>query len=159
MKYPLKLCRVCNDGTPKPSIKGLCLYHYRYERALVYAEKNKAKKEKPKLPTGELSVFNQIFDERERKCFITGKPLADKAYYAGLKNFHQIFHHVLPKGLYPRFRLEKENIIMVLPEIHDRIETRSMSDLLLENPNYQKLFDLKSSLKSIYNERFNKRTI
>lgn len=72
----------------------------------------KSKLKSKKKATGELKLFMEIWEEREHACFITNKPILP----------HQVnincFAHVFPKGAYPELRLEKKNILLVLPEVH-----------------------------------------
>lgn len=63
-------------------------------------------------PTGEGELFREIWNERPHICFVTGKPI--------LEPTASVFSHVLAKGLnkYPKFKLYKKNIQLLLPEIH-----------------------------------------
>ena len=155
MKPKWGICKECNDNKEKPLIKGLCQYHYWKER---YKLKGKPRKITPKQ-TGELSFFEKIFRQREKVCFVTGLPLEPKEFYVRTNTFHHLFHHVLGKGPYPSFRLYEKNIIMILPEVHHNIETKALSDLVKIHPGYQKVIDLKETLKSEYYGRTHEGTI
>lgn len=73
---------------------------------------------KPKRPrnTGEAEVFKQIAQERPHVCFVTGQPIRQLTV--------SCFAHVLSKAQnkYPRFKLYKKNIRLVLPEVHHLID-------------------------------------
>lgn len=71
-------------------------------------------KEKKK-GTGEKIVFEQIWEEREHKSFLTGEPL-DKYVQSNL--WYSLFAHVLAKGKYPKYRLLKKNVVLLTPEEH-----------------------------------------
>ena len=152
--YKVMPCKNCANKTPKPTVKGLCQYHYR-----LHLQKKSVEKRKKKIlsMTDEYSsdyeFFETIFSERQPVCFITNTKLKSKEYYEKKGNFHWLFHHVLPKSIYPKFRYYKNNVILVLPEIHDRIETMALSDLIKENKNYEKLKSLITILKQEYNGR------
>ena len=71
--------------------------------------------------TGELQLFNEIWNEREHISEFTGKPLLPKGDY----RWHHQFAHVLNKGRFPSMRLRKDNIFLCLPDeqmIQDRFE-------------------------------------
>lgn len=156
LKYKLQPCKECKDDEPKPTIKGLCQYHYRLERAKVYRERKKSPT-KAKKPTGELVLFHEIYDAGPPVCFVTGQKLHSKEFYLRTKTFHHLFHHVLTKAAYPAFRLYGKNIIMVKPDVHALLETKAFSDLVKMNPGFQKVIDLKETLKTEYYERTNQR--
>ena len=61
-----------------------------------------------------LEIWNSTPPYR-RKCYETGKSLP----HPPLSTY---FHHVLPKSKYPEYRLEKWNIVLLDPEIHNQVE-------------------------------------
>ncbi len=142
MFYKLSKCKLCIDNNDKPTVKGLCQYHYWGEKRKTYKKKISVRK-----PTGELALFKKLYSERERVCYLTGVGLNK---YHNTRLFHNLFHHVLPKGLYPKYRLKPENIIMLLPDVHNDIEVMAPSDLLTKYPKYEKLLKLKDTLKKEY---------
>jgi len=84
-------------------------------------------------PTGELQLFNEIWEDREHFSEFTGKPLLPKGHY----QWHFQFAHVLNKGRFPSMRLRKDNIFLCLPDeqmIQDRFEvfTERKEKLLIE---------------------------
>ena len=85
------------------------------------------------MKTGELKLFNEIWDERSHVSEFTGKPLLPKGHY----QWHFQFAHVLNKGRFPSMRLRKDNIFLCLPDeqmIQDRFEvfTERKEKLLIE---------------------------
>lgn len=154
--YRKGICKQCNDSKQKYLIKKLCKYHYWLSRKKAYKAQEKPNRD-VRQKTGELKTFQEIFDTREKLCAVTGAYLGSKEYYLSKGNFHFLFHHVLPKSIYPKFRLFKDNIIMVLPDVHIDIEQLATSDLLKKYSGYQKIIDLKENLKLEYGRRYQKR--
>jgi 5-methylcytosine-specific restriction endonuclease McrA len=63
-------------------------------------------------PTGEAQVFKRIWDTRDHNCQICGVYLKEgKA---------SNFSHLLPKGKFPEFRLDEDNIWIKCDDCHDR---------------------------------------
>lgn len=79
----------------------------------------KGKKIICRKPTGELKVFLEIWRERKKVSELSGK----KLLYLGHPQWIFQFLHVLPKGKFPSMRLEKENIMLALPDEHSRQDT------------------------------------
>jgi len=95
-------------------------------------------------PTGELALFKQIYIERKGKCQITGEPI----------EFHPIsFMHILSKGAYPKYRLNKNNIYMVVADIHLGYDSGSKEFLLKLYPKAKIIYELKDELKISYYEK------
>ena len=63
-------------------------------------------------------MFNWIWENRPHVSEVSGKPLLRKGHF----QWHWQFAHVLPKGTYKRFKLREENIMLMLPEEHDKQE-------------------------------------
>ena len=98
-------------------------------------------KQKAKEPTGELKFFKEIFIERNGLCEITGAKI----------EFHPIsFMHMLSKGAYPKFRLKKENVMMVIPNIHHVYDNGNREYLLHLYPKAKIIYDKKEALKIEY---------
>lgn len=97
--------------------------------------------------TGEKVLFDLIFAEREKVSEVSGKPLImDKSH----PMFYWQFSHILPKGLYPKFRHLKMNIKLVLPEEHEHWENRR--NLLKGLPEWSWVFDRYEQLKQKYHQ-------
>jgi len=115
----------------------------RTRKLCQYCNAKRLAKGKPeKQPTGELALFQEIWNEREHKSQIDGTPLKDfKVVY---------FSHILSKGAYGGFRLLKQNIVLkTLQQHHDwEFNTHKLKDL----PEWQWVFELRDSLKQKYYE-------
>jgi len=100
------------------------------------------KKRFPK-PTGEGDMFKEIWAEREHKSFVSGKPLGHvaKAHF---------FAHVLSKGAYPKYRLNKDNIVLLTFDEHYLYDHGTMDQREKTGYDWQKLYDLKDDLKIKY---------
>jgi len=96
--------KICKKETCKNFVfgKGYCKNHQ-------YLRKDK------KGGTGEMVVFKEIWEERERYSFLSGVPLHS---FEGTSFFPNLFAHVLPKKKYNNLRLEKENIVLLHPKEH-----------------------------------------
>ena len=83
------------------------------ERAIATVTKSKIKKtERPKVVTikkrkntGEKEVFEEIRNERPHYCTICSKYITEAQA--------RCFAHLLAKGMYPKYRLNKDNIALV----------------------------------------------
>lgn len=78
------------------------------------------RKSKKKPNDGQMKkMFLEIWEEREHVSELSGKQLLPLGHF----QWHWMFLHVLPHGSYPKYKFNKENIILALPEEHDRQET------------------------------------
>lgn len=64
-------------------------------------------------------MFAEIWEEREHVSEVSGKPLL----YPNNSQWHWQFAHVLGKQAYPRYKLRKENIMLMLPKEHEEQES------------------------------------
>lgn len=98
---------------------------------------------KVKKKTGEKEIFEEIAEEREWICFVSGVALRE------LKP--QQFAHVLPKALnkYPLFKLYKKNIILLSDEMHYQWDFVERSRLMRDD-RFNELFKLETILKEEY---------
>lgn len=93
-------------------------------------------------------MFDWIWENRaEENGFrseLSGKPLLPKGHF----QWHWQFLHVLPKGTYPAYKFDSENILLGLPNEHENQERfevfQNKKDELI--PKYY---------KEIYNKTFN----
>lgn len=79
-------------------------------------------------------MFDWIWENRPHESELTGEPLLSKKHF----KWHWQFLHVLPKGSYPKFKLDPRNIMLALPDEHDH------------QNQYQAFHNRKSELKTIY---------
>lgn len=109
-------------------------------------DKGKPKKSisKVKKNYGEKLVFEMIWNERPHVCFVSGRTLNEeaKAHY---------FAHVLSKGLYPKFRLLKENIVLLHEDYHYAFDFQSEAKQRELPGDWDKLYELREKLKQKYN--------
>ena len=103
---------------------------------------------------GELEMFKDIWENREVDeigrtfCEFTGKRIDN---LNGTQRFIWVFSHVLPKGLYPAYRLNPENIRLVHPDLHMCTENFT-KDMIDKHPDwkFKEWFALKEFLKKEY---------
>ena len=79
-------------------------------------------------------MFQQIWNDREHVSEVSGRPLLPQ----GHPQWHWQFAHVLSKGAFPRYKLNPDNIMLMLPEEHERQER------------YDLFNERKETLKRIY---------
>lgn len=109
------------------------------------------KKETTKEPKGELALFHEIWNSRPHVCAISGKRINEN----DLKDFQRwisCFSHVLPKGSYPKYRLNPENIVLKTPKMHHAYHTKGKSELLESEygEQWKAFFELKAKLAAKY---------
>jgi hypothetical protein len=64
-------------------------------------------------------MFNWIWENRPHVSELTGEPLIENRNHF---QWHWQFLHVLGKQAYPSYKLREENIILALPEEHEKQE-------------------------------------
>jgi len=123
----IKLCSVENCNYPSWS-KGFCKNHTPKKQPKSFEEINEKNKEKKELKTKKTKILHQFFldlwDERADKngnikCFETEILMSGSIY----KNNICCYSHQLSKSKYPEYALEKENILIVLPDVHANWES------------------------------------
>lgn len=81
------------------------------------------------------AFFEEIWNERPHRCEVT------KASLGKIPN-STYFHHILPKNKYPSFEFEKDNIIILHPNIHASVE--------MDMYKYPEINELRNKLKEKY---------
>jgi len=93
-----------------------------------------------KKNTGEKNVFEEIRNERPHYCTICNKYITEAQA--------RCFAHLLAKGMYPKYRLNKDNIALVCwPDCHKAIDNM----ILWHKIRIQQLLELWCSFNSIIN--------
>lgn len=135
-----------NKGKETLIISGLCAPCHR-TRFKNYGKKKQLKKKPLKKKfksSGEAALFRELWKTRPHISFISFEPLPKF-------NIMQCFH-VLPKGSYPGYRLNPENIIFTTVREHELWHSISRTDLLKLDPRWQNVFDLYEKLQKQYHE-------
>lgn len=93
-------------------------------------------------PTGEMQVFLEIWNERPHVSQITGEAIKIPS--------PTNFIHILPKAQnkYPKFKLNKQNIVIGTEEDHYNWDHNRKS--IENNPIWKWMFELEESLKQQY---------
>lgn len=128
-----KICEIKDCENPVWS-KKLCRFHFQKQnppKKISYkSAKQKVKDIEKKERTKKLHEwFLEIWDERKEKdefgyfvrCFETNKKMYEQYY----KYNTSVYHHVLLKSKYREFEFNRENIVIILPEIHSQIHVDS----------------------------------
>jgi len=91
-----------------------------------------------------LKLFLQIWNEREHVSQLSGKPL----FYPNHLKWHWQFAHILGKNVAPKWKMNKENIILVTPKEHEKQEEHpAFLELQLEmKSKYFKQFGIKKTI-------------
>jgi len=66
----------------------------------------------------QMELFNHVWDTRPHVSEVSDKPLLPRGHF----QWHFQFLHILPKGTFPHYKLNPDNIILALPEEHDHQE-------------------------------------
>jgi len=83
-------------------------------------------------------LFEYVWETRPHVSEISGKQL----FYKGHYKWHWQMAHVLSRGAYPSYRLNPDNIMLMLPEEHEKQET------------FKIFMDKKSKLKREYYQKY-----
>lgn len=151
LQYKRGICLSCGEERmiTKPS-KKLC--HSCNRKRLDEGKDKKVYRMPKSKPTGERILFQTIWNTRERVSFLTGQKLDTVPIFL----FYNMFAHVLPKGLYPKFRLNENNIILLTPREHHLLdfgtEDQRSSYAEKHNCSWDKVYKLRDKLKLRYNE-------
>jgi len=81
-------------------------------------------------------LFEFVWATRDHVSEVSGKPLLPRHHY----QWHWQFAHILSKGQYPSFKLNPDNIMLMLPGEHEKQER------------YDLFNERKEALKLIYYE-------
>jgi hypothetical protein len=107
-----------------------------------------------------IDIFDEIWHERERKCFVTG---VDLSWAYGTYFYVNCFAHVLAKGKnkYPKYKRLKENIVLVTPSVHMLYDNGVFERIIEFEKNtgcsFRPLFELEKKLHERYVEEFEDR--
>ena len=98
----------------------------------------------PQSDRTEIDIFNEIWEQRPHKSEIDGAPLLPK----GHKFWHWQFSHCLPKGLYPKLKLDNDNVVLMTWEQHQLWEFYPHK--LQDKEEWKWLFEKRERLKQKY---------
>lgn len=164
----MKTCDVqgCTDpvfGTDKNTKKRFCKKHQWMRTDTIKSIKHKSVKQRNEKSSrnkidfdiqqwgfdNETDMFEWIWQNRPHISEISKKDLNK------VLNYFAMFAHILPKGKYPLFRYNPENIILVRPLEHVLIDQGSASaraNYVKENPsaNFAVFYERKAILLSEY---------
>ena len=152
----MKKCNHDNCTNPVFS-HGICKYHYRYASKVkahkVHTGINDSKPE----TFSQSELFKKIWETRPHYSELSGQPLdniINIPYY-----WVWCFAHILPKGKYPMFKFEEENIVLVSPEEHRLIDFGTFDERMDYNKkarypaNWDIFYQRKEYLKVKYQEQ------
>lgn len=146
------------------SINGT-LVEYEYKNKLYYVgtemlkgciasyEEPPKKPKKKNAPTGLLLLYQEIWNEREQVSFLSRISLFEFNV--------SMFAHVLAKAQnkYPKFKKNKENIILLTPHEHHLLDNGTEVQRMLYAKkhfcNWEPIYKLREELKEQYGNRYN----
>lgn len=141
----MKICRIENCKS-KVWSNGLCLRHTPKKPMKKISEKGKIKKEEKKEFFKELHKFYlELWDKRADKngnvkCFETDVLMSHTLY----KYNSACYSHQIAKSKRPDLALDEDNILIVLPEVHNQWE--------LDSKKCPKMYRYTEKLKKKYEE-------
>ena len=101
-------------------------------------------------------LFNHIWRNSDKKCELSGLLL--KNFY-NTDKWYSCFAHVLNKGLYPLYKLNPDNIILLHPDVHTCIDqgTEEQRKLYesINNMSFKRFYEIRKILLIKY-DRFKK---
>ena len=91
-------------------------------------------------------LFKHIWYMCEGRCFVTDK------YIPLERSTPSNFAHILSKGAYPKYKLNPDNIMFVVEDVHYLYDCRSKQDLLnkYDNERVEEIYSRKEKLKREY---------
>jgi hypothetical protein len=96
---------------------------------------------KKRKPTGEKALFQALWETRPHVSFVSGKKVEPVA---------STFSHILPKSVYPSFRLYDKNIVFLTPEEHYAFDMQSEDKQRELAGDWDKLYQLREELLKEY---------
>jgi hypothetical protein len=121
----------------------------------IMSKSHSSIKQKQKEPTGEKELFDLMWKASNKSSFISGNDLTwmDNTKYGRHPLFYNMFHHVLNKKNYSRYRLSEKNIIIITPQEHLDLHSlgREKLEIKYGKENIEKYFTLVEVLKDEYN--------
>ena len=105
-----------------------------------------------KEPTGELKLFKIIWQTRPHRCEVCDKEINEFS--------HNIFSHILPKGLYPEYRLDENNIWIMCHDFNEErgwggchFDWGNFTDEMKSDPKWIPVFELAEALRQETNNK------
>jgi hypothetical protein len=109
-------CKTCNDGEQKRLVSknsGLCLHHYRFVKRQETIDKLKLKRSNVKVSDRQKEIdkedeafYRKIWRQRKHVSEVSDEPLGDKMS-------RWFMSHLLVKKLYPHYRHNPDNIVLM----------------------------------------------
>ena len=152
LQYKKGVCSECDEEKMivKPS-KKLC-YSCNQKRLESVKPKKVGKPIRKTKKTGELALFESIWETRAKVSYLSGRDLSKTPNYLILN----CFAHVLPKGKYPKFRLSSENIVLLHHDEHYLLdfgtEDQRKKYAQEHNCSWASLYKLRDRLKKEYDK-------
>lgn len=95
--------------------------------------------------SGQLEMFIEIWNERKHVSWVSGDPIHEFNV--------KCFAHVLPKGTYTKWKLNKDNIVLMTEDEHDAQHFQPKEELM-KDPRWVRFFTHQDKLRSEYNKLY-----
>jgi len=138
-----------------PLENGMCLFHKNFKNSIA-----KEDDLNPYHFKSEIKMRKYIWQNREHRCFVTGKSLNR---YAGTGFYSNLFMHILAKRVnaFPGFKLYINNVILAEPDVHELFDKGSLDQIFKfeekTGHSFAGLFELEENLYNEYVSKFGKR--
>lgn len=113
----------------------------------ISVKKEKKPISKVRKNSGQAKLFGEIAKERSKQGKVYSQVSGELIENPNEWNFH----HVLPKGSYPGFKLEKINIVIITDDEH--FDVHNNVSKIKKDPRWKWYFELEQELKELYNKK------
>lgn len=110
-RTPLRAKKTLRPKKPCPTVEGLMKSGALSKASSFKAKPKPMKKRRETKGPTQMDVFREIWAEREHVSEVSGLPLGDVLQPI-------FFSHLLPKGSYRRYKLDKRNIVLITADEH-----------------------------------------
>lgn len=138
IKRNLKKCIECREMR----------YIFSKGRCEFCAKKSYKPISRVRKPTGEKEVFKEIWEERPQYCTNCTKFLGQEA-----RAFY--FAHILPKGKFPKLRLEKENIMLLCMQCHNAYDHGTKEEYKDRRAGTEVDYEIRKAEFKLYSDKYN----
>lgn len=152
IKRKKKVCKKCQKERYIYA-RGMCQICYAKEQAWKTHKKhpNAPKKvvSKPAYGfTSQKDLFDWLWAQHDKKCPISKENLSK---FEGRRLYWSCFAHILPKGLYTKYKLNPDNIMIVHPDVHTLYDQGTEEQRMASGWDFSPLFKARERLKQKYN--------
>lgn len=101
--------------------------------------------------TSQREMFDWLWVHHDKVCPISKRNLS---YFEGKRTYFSCFAHILPKGKYPKFKFEPDNILIVHPDVHTLIDAGTQEQRDATGWNFSPFYEKRYELLKIYQQKY-----